>query len=102
MIKFEIVLGVVHPSSAKNSSCIQVDCFHLCFYNRDMTKNAAEGIDNVAWIKISCRNLVQQWCEESEVLVADQHHFHLSMTGDGFVQVFCGVKGGEASTSNND
>jgi hypothetical protein len=57
MIKFEIVLGVVHPSSAKNSSSfIQVDCFHLCFYNRDMTKDAAEGIDNVAWIQISCRN----------------------------------------------
>jgi len=99
MIKFEIVLGVVHPSSAKNSSSfIQVDCFHLCFYNRDMTKDAAEGIDNVAWIQISCRNLVQQWCEQSEVLVADQYHFYVSMTGDGFVQVFCRVKAGEGST----
>src|ERR1700716_2286094 len=102
MIKFEIVLGVPHPSSARNCSCTQVDCFHLCFYNRDMTKNATEGIDNVAWIKISRGNLVQQWCEQSEVLVADQHHFYVSMTGDGFVQMFCCVEASAAPTSNND
>jgi len=54
------------------------------------------------WIQISCRNLMQQRCKQSEVSVADQRHFYVSMTGDGFVQVFCCVKAGEASTSNND
>jgi len=88
--------------SAANCSCVQVDCFHLRFDNHDVTKNTAEGIDNVAWIKISRSNLVQQWRKQSKVFIADQHHFHVSVTGDGFVQMFCCVKASEAPTSNND
>ena len=75
---------------------------HMMEQSGDATKNAPEWIDTVTWIKISRRNLVQQWREQKEVFAADQHDFYIATAGDGFVQICCCVKASEAAAENDD
>jgi hypothetical protein len=102
VIKLEIMLDVPYSRSATNSSCAQIDSFHLRFDNPDVTKNAPEWVDNVRWVEISRGNLVQQWREQNEVFPADQQHFYIGAAGNGFVQVSCCVKASKAAARNDN
>jgi hypothetical protein len=66
-----------------------------------VTKNAAERIHDVARIKISGCDLVQQRRKQNEILATDQRHLYVRSTREPFVEVHCRVKPSEPTTGND-
>ena len=66
-----------------------------------MTKNAAERVHDVARIKISGCDLVQQRRKENEILVTNQRHLYVRSARQPFVEVHCRVKPGKPATGND-
>jgi hypothetical protein len=64
-----------------------------------MSENAAEGINNIAWIKISRSNLVQHRREKNEIFAADEHHFYVRPPSEPFIQIGGGSQSRKSAAS---
>jgi hypothetical protein len=84
-----------------DASRVQINRLNIGLNKLHMTKNTAEGVHNVARIKIACCDLVQHWRKENEILVTDQRHLYVRSTREAFVEVHCRVKPGEPATGND-
>jgi hypothetical protein len=101
MIKLEFKLVVRNAPDAMDAPQVQINSLHVGFDNLHVTKNSAERIDDVAWIKISGCDLVQHRRKENEILATDERHLYVRSTREPFVEVHCRVKPGEPTTGND-
>src|SRR5207247_8880247 len=101
MIKLEFKFAVRNTTRAMDSPRVQINRLNIGLNKLHMTKNAAERIHDVAWIKISGRDLVQHRRKENEILSTDQRHFHIRVARQPFVEVHCRVKPSKSATGND-
>ncbi|HTD86958.1 MAG TPA: hypothetical protein VK850_10310, partial [Candidatus Binatia bacterium] len=59
MIKLEFKFAVRNSSFAMDASRVQINRLNISIDKLYMTKNAAERVHDVAWIKIPCCDLMQ-------------------------------------------
>ena len=101
MIKLKFKLAVRNATRAMDSPRVEINRINIGFNKLHMTKNAAERIHDVAWIKIARCDLMQHRRKENEILVTDQRHLYVRSTREPFVEVHRRVKPGESATGND-
>src|SRR6516164_9004070 len=101
MIKLEFKFAVRNCSFAMDASRVQINRLNIGIDKLHMTKNTAERVHDVAWIKIACRDLMQHRRKQDEIFAADQRHFHVCSTREPSIEVHCRVKPGKSTTCND-
>ena len=101
MIKRELKLLVRYAGSAMDSPRVEINRLNIGLKKLHMTKNAAERIDDVAWIKIARCDLVQHRSKENEILAADQRHLYVGSAREPFVEVHCRIKPRKPTAGND-
>ena len=102
MIEFEREIEPSHSASATDLAGVQVNALHFGFDKPDMAKNAAERVNDITWIKVARRYLMQHGGEQDEIFAADQYHFRLGPTSECLVEVHCGAEPGKSTTRYDD
>jgi len=101
MIELKLEFVVRNAPDAMDAPQVQINRLNVGFDNLHMTKNSPERIDDVARIKISGGDLMQQRRKQNEILATDQRPLYVRSTREAFVEVHCRVEPGKSATGDD-
>src|SRR4029450_5714616 len=101
MIELKFKFEVRNTTREMYSPRVEINLLYVGRDYFDVAKNAAERIHDVARIKISGCDLMQQRRKENEILATDQRHLYVRSTREPFVEVHCRVEPGKSATGDD-